>query len=639
MTRDHSQAVDRAPDRNRDRREPEPRVQWEAGTHHDAGPTVEHLEDGRPFLPAPELTTRSGSALAHLSWTPVPGAAGYLVERADREEGPYSVLDHGGGDVLAFPGTAYADTTGLLGHTYWYRIRPVRSLDTPPETQGLASIPRSCRVDHRPPADPVQVVVHADRKTTPIRPVWHMLGSEHLSQLAYTDLVGGRVIGRDFAQALDIAHRELGLEKVRAHGILSTLAPSPSAADPTEAAKVLDFASLDHAYEEILAMGIRPVVELSFMPPGLARNKDASVFTYPGVTSPPNDFARWGETVENTAAHLVERFGLDEVASWGFEVWNEPNLSVFWQDGTFDDYLELYAEAAQAVRRVSPRLRVGGPASAAAAWLEPLLHAARSRHLPLDFLSTHTYGNLPLNLRPLLDRYGFEDTEIWWTEWGVTPTHFHPVNDLPFAAPFVLHGMKEAQAHTDHLAYWVVSDHFEELGRPPRLLHGGFGLLTVGNLRKPRFWALRLAEELGTDARQVNLFGDGAESLVDAWATRHPDGTVDLLVWNGTLDQSKVSGHPLLDRRLAVRIEGLSQPPSRARLARIDALHTNLARAFSDIGPFDALPDWPDEKGWERLNAADRLDEQDVATTWASGAFLLALDLPMPGVARLRLFP
>ena len=92
---------------------------------------------------------------------------------------------------------------------------------------------------------------------------------------------------------------------------------------------------------------------------------------------------------------------------------------------------------------------------------------------------------------------GMDAVEVWWTEWGVIPTHFAPVNDSVLSATFLLHGMKSAQGRADALAYWVVSDHFEELGRPPALLHGGFGLLTVGGLRKPRWWALALAQQLG----------------------------------------------------------------------------------------------------------------------------------------------
>ena len=105
--------------------------------------------------------------------------------------------------------------------------------------------------------------------------------------------------------------------------------------------------------------------------------------------------------------------------------------------------------------------------------------------------------------------------------------------------------MRSAAGRIEALAPWVASDHFEELGRPPRLLHGGFGLLTVGNLAKPKFWALCA----GPAARRHRAAGrrctgDGAGSLVEAWAARGDDGTVGLLVWNGTLDQSKRRRRP-----------------------------------------------------------------------------------------------
>ena len=96
----------------------------------------------------------------------------------------------------------------------------------------------------------------------------------------------------------------------------------------------------------------------------------------------------------------------------------------------------------------------------------------------------------------MLERYGRDDVPVWWTEWGVTPTHFNEVSDAVFAGTFLLRGMASAMGRIESLSYWVVSDHFEELGRPPALLHGGFGTRTVGELRKPRWWALALLERL-----------------------------------------------------------------------------------------------------------------------------------------------
>ena len=114
-------------------------------------------------------------------------------------------------------------------------------------------------------------------------------------------------------------------------------------------------------------------------------------------------------------------------------------------------------------------------------------------------------------------------------------------------APFVLSGYHAVQGRLDALAYWVISDHFEELGRPPALFHNGFGLLTVGNLRKPRYWAVHLAATQGDQVLACTLDGDGAGVLVQAWATRHEDGTIDVLLWNGTVNSEVMDG----DARLA----------------------------------------------------------------------------------------
>ena len=200
---------------------------------------------------------------------------------------------------------------------------------------------------------------------------------------------------------------------------------------------------------------------------------------------------------------------------------------------------------------------MGGPSSAAAGWVEELLAHVEPSGAPLDFVSTHTYGSPPLDFRPSLERYGRAGTPIWWTEWGVTPTHFNEVSDAVFSGVFLLRGMASAMDRIEALSYWVVSDHFEELGRPPALLHGGFGLRTVGELRKPRWWALALMERLDDARLPVTLAGDGGGSLVEAIATRDEAGSVSVLAWNMTLDQSKAAGAAELDRSVVVTVDGL----------------------------------------------------------------------------------
>ena len=197
--------------------------------------------------------------------------------------------------------------------------------------------------------------------------------------------------------------------------------------------------------------------------------------------------------------------------------------------------------------------------------------------------------------------------------------------------------MFSAIDRAEHLAYWVVSDHFEELGRPPRLLHGGFGLLTVGNLRKPRYWALRMIEMLGPDRLAVDVTGDGVESLVQALATASPGGALQALVWNGTLDQSKLDGAPLLDRQVRLRFSDVRAGRYRVEHWRLDRDHSNIARHWTAVGS----PDWPDPAGWATLREADRLDAflPPCEVAAERGEVALEFPLPMPGASFIQLLP
>ena len=576
--------------------------------------------------PPADVRAAAGAGQVTITWEPVRGALGYLVHRSEGPDGPFEAVDHGGRDVLAVPASGYADTTGEVARTYWYAVATVADLEQPPSELSVAVETASL-----PAGDAeVRLTAHVDQPDTTLRRVWHMIGSERLSQLLSEEIVGGRPVAEEFDLALQLAQRELGVERVRAHAILHD---DLGVYHEIDGHPVHDFTAIDRIYDHLLELGLRPVVELSFMPRDLARDPDATVFAYGAHISPPHDWDRWSDLIQDLTQHLVDRYGLDEVAGWGFEVWNEANLEVFWS-GTRSEYMELYRRTATAVKAVDERLLVGGPASAAAGWLGPFVDEVVDHGVTADFVSTHTYGNVPLNVREYLDERGLPDIEVWWTEWGITPSHFFEITDGAFGAPFLLHGMKAAQTSADWLAYWVVSDHFEELGRPPSLLHGGFGLLTVGNLRKPRWWALALAEQLSDQLVTTELAGDGASSMVDAWVSRDGAGQVDVVAWNGTLDQSKRDGTAILDRRLVLRLEGLEASTYDVRVARVDNEHSNLVARWSGPGP------WPEDDEWASLAGEDRLDEEALAPLRPdAGVGLLELGLAMPGVVRVRLIP
>ena len=585
-------------------------------------------------VPPPPSGLRAVPGRGHvmLDWAPVPGAAGYLVHRAARAVGPYQPLDHGGGDVLAVPAGPYADTTGDGGVAY-YAVAAV--------TDGQSAGPLSAPVAAAP--DPagsgvVTVEVGGEISGELDRPWEPMIGSEHLSYLLRRDRTGGRVIGADLREALRIARDELGVRAVRAHAILG------DDLGVYREGRGYDFSGVDRVYDELMGIGLRPVVELSFMPRDLARDPGRTVFSYGAIISPPKDWDRWGDLVGNLAAHLIQRYGAAEVAGhWAFEVWNEPNLDVFWS-GTQQEYFRLYDVSARAIKSVHPGLRVGGPASAAADWTRELLAHLDTSGAPLDFLSSHVYGNVPLDLRSALASSGRDGTPVWWTEWGATPTHFNRVGDTVFAAAFLLRGMASALGRVGALSHWVASDHFEELGAPPELFHGGFGLLSVGNLRKPRYWALALLAGMGRHRLGVEVTGDGAGGLVDALAARHDDGRTGILVWNGTLDQGKIAGDARLDREVRLRLRITPGSSYTARHYRIDAEHSNVVTAWEKLRAQAGGPDraaWPREGHWRRLREMNTLDELVPPTrvTAGNGLLELAFELPMPGVSYLELIP
>src|SRR5450759_2846568 len=535
--------------------ESDARADWELRINRKTTDTTGAAR--RMELPAP-TGVRAVGAVGHirLSWNRVPGAVGYLIERTYGQNGPSGILDHGGSDVPAVSTDKFADTGVRDGVEYSYRIGTVAGVEYPSEAW---SEPVSARTLDGP-AGLVEVQVDASRVTGRLSWVWHMVGSERLSQLCLDG--HEKWIGTEFAAALRQAHDDLGVTLVRAHAILHD---ANHVVHRDEDGRLqYSFDRVDAIYDQLLDMGIRPIVELSFMPAALARDPEQSVFTYRGIISPPAEWGEWRELVAALATHLVQRYGIDEVAKWAFEVWNEPNLVVFWS-GTREEYLRLYDEAVRGIKSVAPRLRVGGPSTAAGEWVELLAAHAAKGGVSLDFVSTHTYGNLPLDVRASLYDNGFDGASIWWTGWGVGSTHFGPIHDRVIGAPFVLSGFAAVQGRVDALAYWVVSDHFEELGRPPRLFHNGFGLLSVGNLRKPRYWAVHLAAHLGDHVLESHVEGDGADVLVQAWAARHDDGTVDVLVWNGTINAALMGGDPRLDRNVRLIVTDLGDTAHKVR--------------------------------------------------------------------------
>ncbi|HEY2795753.1 MAG TPA: xylan 1,4-beta-xylosidase, partial [Micromonosporaceae bacterium] len=257
-------------------------------------------------LPAPaDLTATAAVGHARLSWSPVDGAAGYVIERAAPGLRP-SIVDHGGSDVPAVPGTEFADTGLADGVVYTYRVGAVAGAEYPVWAWSEPVTATTAPARGIEPA--LDVTVRANEVVGRLKRVWEMVGSERLSQLRLSG--DEKWIADEFAAALRRAHDELGVRRVRAHAILH----DDNAVVGDDGTYKFD--RVDEIYDQMLEIGLRPVVELSFMPAALARDPEETVFTYRGIISPPKDWAAWRDLVENLARHLIDRYGIDEVATW-----------------------------------------------------------------------------------------------------------------------------------------------------------------------------------------------------------------------------------------------------------------------------------------------------------------------------------
>ena len=278
-------------------------------------------------------------------------------------------------------------------------------------------------------------------------------------------------------------------------------------------------------YDHWLSVGIRPFVELGFMPYDLASGEE-TMFWWKGNITPPRDWARWELLVQQFLDHVIERYGLEEVRRWYFEVWNEPNLEVFWKDADFSAYLELYERTARRSRTLTQACEWADRPPPEPA-RQPVSHRGVARSssnaanasLPIDFFSTHPYptihtvdlggqgdmtwdgpGRLGVDVRgveDLLAETRFSALERHFTEWSSSPSPRDPVHDTAFMAPFIVRNNWLARGLADSLAFWAISDIFEETRFGDGPFHGGFGLVNAQSLKKPAYHGYWFLSRLG----------------------------------------------------------------------------------------------------------------------------------------------
>jgi xylan 1,4-beta-xylosidase len=459
----------------------------------------------------------------------------------------------------------------------------------------------------------MKIHINPKQPGQPITPYWRVC-------------VGGGRVGEalraDFQKHLEMVQREMPFQYIRMHGLFHE---DMMVYHEDNDLPIVNWQYVDLVYDHWLSIGIRPFVELSFMPYDLASGTQ-TVFWWGGNITPPKDWARWEWFIEQYIRHVIERYGLAEVRRWYFEVWNEPSLDVFWKDADFAAYMELYERTARTLKRIDPQLRVGGPAShgfgehvGEPPWGEIFLAACAERQVPLDFFSTHPYPTFyPVDLegrgymtwdgpdRLLVDARGcdkllrasaYPNVERHYTEWSSSPSPRDPVHDTAFEASFIVDNNWRARGLMDSLSFWVVSDIFEECRQGDTPFHGGFGLVNIQGLKKASYHGYWFLSRLGDE-----LLAEGDSYAV----TRRRDGTLVVLMWNYCHYRDDANDSRLLAAAKPGEIYDLFdvQPPReftlnldgvgasvRLQMTRFDREHGSVYDAWVAIGaPQHILP-------------------------------------------------
>ncbi|MCF8808104.1 cellulase family glycosylhydrolase [Xanthomonas campestris pv. campestris] len=356
----------------------------------------------------------------------------------------------------------------------------------------------------------------------------------------------GTLIRDDTQAHLLPAVQELGFRYIRFHDVFHDVLGTVKEVDGT---LVYDWTQLDKLYDALLAKKIRPFVELGFTPTAM-KTSEQTLFYWKGNTSHP-DPAKWTQLIDAYVRHIRARYGADEVRQWYFEVWNEPNLKDFWENADQQAYFALYANTARTIKAIDPQRRVGGPSTAGAAWVPELLAFVQKNKLPIDFVTTHTYGvdggfldengkqDTKLSASPeaivgdvrrvraQIQASPYPDLPLFFTEWSSSYTPRDFVHDSYISAPYILTKLKQVQGVVQGMSYWTYTDLFEEPGPPPTPFHGGFGLMNREGIRKPAWFAYKYlnalqGRSLAVDDAHTLAAVDGKRIAAVAWDWQQP---------------------------------------------------------------------------------------------------------------------
>jgi xylan 1,4-beta-xylosidase len=450
----------------------------------------------------------------------------------------------------------------------------------------------------------IELPIDASAPTTPFPHFWEQTFGSGRAILS---------LRQSYRDDLRTVKQATDFQSIRFHGILNDevglydpdrKTKNPGlAAQAANDASVYNFSYIDQIYDGLLENHVRPFVELSFTPKKMASDPAAlHAFWYKPNVSPPKDYAVWDAMITAFAAHLVQRYGLDEVATWKFEVWNEPNID-FWQGNPKQStYFQIYDHTARAIKAVSTRLQVGGPSTAQAAWVAPFLAHTTAGDVPVDFVSTHVYANdtadnvlgtkenIPRdtmvwravqNVHNEIAHSAYPNIPLIFSEYNASYANEPNVTDSTFMGPWLANNIRLCDGLTQSMAYWAFSDVFEEQGVVRTPFYGGFGLMAADHIPKPTLNIFTILHKLGdrriasaSDSTLVTETQSGALAIA-LWDYAPPTGV------GATYTMPTGAATPSKTFHLELKNVGLN---STAEVWRVDDDHGNVLKAFDAMG-------------------------------------------------------
>ena len=431
-------------------------------------------------------------------------------------------------------------------------------------------------------ASPREILIRPERSLGAFAHYWEACAGSGHASLA---------LRAEWQKDLELVHRQAGIRAVRFHGVLDDDMAVCTGVDSS--GPRTNFLFVDEVYDRMLEIGVKPYVELSFMPGPLASSQN-TILWYRGNTSPPRDLREWRQLVAAFAGHLVDRYGREEVAQWRFECWNEPNLS-FWA-GSQRQYFDLYRHTAAALKSVDPRLQVGGPATAQMMWITEFLADCARHRTPVDFVSSHIYpddpqqnvfghdfGYPPDQVMPRAMRRANE--QIKASAYPQAPLVISEWSSMDPA--FIAQMIRDCAGLADTMSYWTFCNVVEEQGPNRRFMNDAYGMIGTRGIQRPAFRTFALLHRLGENRVHVE---DGP-----ALATIRSDRSLAILLWNLDIRHSVPSGagnpvaalaagRPSSGSSLPLRLNVRGVENTTARVTLVDPGRDPVARSYAAMG-------------------------------------------------------